>query len=283
VPSPHPRLSLNQATTRRGTLEEVTSACRDAGLGGIGLWRESLANTGLALARSLIADCGLTVTSLCRGGFFTAPDAAGRVAALDENRVAINEAAAIGSPELVLVCGGLPTGSRDLPGARAQVVNALDALVPYAHDAGVRLCLEPLHPMFCADRAVISTAGQALELIADYPARDVGLCLDTYHVWWDPEFPSLAGRLAGRIALYQVADWVTPLASDALLSRGHLGQGCIDFGQITSAVFGTGYDGWVEVEIFRQEVWDAPAGQTIRRIVTDFDRLVVPALPASGS
>jgi sugar phosphate isomerase/epimerase len=257
----------------------VVSGCTAAGVRGIGVWRESLGDAGLARARSLIAGSGLTVTSLCRGGFFTAPDAGGRAAAIADNRAAIDEAAAIGAPGLVLVAGGLPAGSRDLPGARAQVADALDALVPYARDAGIWLAVEPLHPMFCADRSVVSTLRQALDLVADYPAADAGVCLDTYHVWWDPDFPHLLSRLAGRVALYQVADWVTPLAADALLSRGHLGDGSIDFGPVTSAVFGTGYDGWVEVEIFRQDVWDAPGEQTIARVVADFGRLVAPALP----
>jgi sugar phosphate isomerase/epimerase len=281
--SPHPRLSLNQATTRYWPLGEVVRACASAGVRGIGVWRESLAGAGPARARSLIEDSGLTVTSLCRGGFLTAPGASGRAAAIAENRAAIEEAAAIGAPELVLVAGGLPADSRDLPGARGQVADALDALVPYARDAGVRLAIEPLHPMFCADRAVVSTLRQALSLASDYPAADVGVCLDTYHVWWDPDFPHLLDRLAGRIALYQVADWVVPLAADALLSRGHLGDGCIDFAPITSAVLGTGYDGWVEVEIFRQDVWDAPGEQTISRVIADFGRLVGPALPGEAA
>jgi sugar phosphate isomerase/epimerase len=276
---PHPRLSLNQATTKFWPLADLVRGCASAGVRGIGLWRESLADAGLAGARAMIADSGLTVTSLCRGGFFTAPDAAGLASAIAGNRAAIEEAAGIGAPVLVLVCGGLPGGSRDLAGARAQVADALDALVPYAHDAGVRLALEPLHPMFCADRAVVSTAGQALSLVADYPPGDAGVCLDTYHVWWDPELPQVLGRLAGRVALYQVADWVTPLAADALLSRGHLGDGCIDFGPITSAVTGLGYDSWVEVEIFRQDVWEAPGEQTIARVAADFGRLVAPYLP----
>jgi sugar phosphate isomerase/epimerase len=278
-PGPHPRLSLNQATTRFWPLEDVVRGCAAAGVRGVGVWRESLADAGLARARSLITDSGLTVTSLCRGGFFTAPDAAGRAAAIADNRAAIDEAAAIGAPGLVLVSGGLPAGSRDLPGAREQVADALDALVPYARAAGIRLAVEPLHPMFCADRSVVSTLRQALDLVADYPAADAGVCLDTYHVWWDPEFPHLLDRLAGRVVLYQVADWVTPLAADALLSRGHLGDGSIDFGPLTSAVFSTGYDGWVEVEIFRQDVWDAPGEQTIDRVIADFGRLVAPSLP----
>lgn len=278
----HPRLSLNQATTKFCSLEEVVRAASAAGLRGVGLWRESLAEAGLARARALLADHGLTVTSLCRGGFFTAPDGAGRAAAIADNRAAIEEAAQIGAPALVLVCGGLPAGSRNLPEARAQVSAALDVLVPVARDAGVRLALEPLHPMFCGDRAVVSTLRQALGLITPYPAEDAGVCLDTYHVWWDPDFPRVLGELRDRVALYQVADWVTPLAADALLSRGHLGDGCVDFGAMTSAVFGSGYSGWVEVEIFRQDVWDAPAEQTIKRVISDFGRLVAPALPESA-
>jgi sugar phosphate isomerase/epimerase len=277
--SPHPRLSLNQATTRFLPLAEVVRVCASAGVRGIGLWRASLADAGLSRARTLISGSGLTVTSLCRGGFFTAPEAAGRAAAIADNRAAIDEANAIGAPELVLVAGGLPAGSRDLPGARAQVADALDALVPYARDAGVRLAVEPLHPMFCAERAVVSTLRQALSLVCDYPAADAGVCVDTYHVWWDPDLPLVLDSLAGRIALYQVADWVVPLAADALLSRGHLGDGCIDFGSITSSVLGTGYDGWVEVEIFRQDVWDAPGEQTVSRVITDFGLHVAPALP----
>ena len=277
--NPHPRLSLNQATTRSAPLAEVVRACAGAGVRGIGVWRDSLANAGPRRVRTLVDDSGLTVTSLCRGGFFTATEAAGRAAAIADNRAAIEEAAAIGAPELVLVSGGLPGSSRDLPGARSQVADALDALVPYARDAGVRLAVEPLHPMFCTDRSVVSTLAQALSLISDYPATDVGVCVDTYHVWWDPDLRSSLDSLAGRIALYQVADWVVPLAADALLSRGHLGDGCIDFGSITSAVLSTGYDGWIEVEIFRQEVWDAPAEQTISRVITGFGRLVAPALP----
>jgi sugar phosphate isomerase/epimerase len=126
---------------------------------------------------------------------------------------------------------------------------------------------------------VVSTLRQALSLVSDYPATDAGVCVDTYHVWWDPDLPGLLDRLAGRVALYQVADWVIPLAADALLSRGHLGTGCIDFAPITSAVLSTGYDGWVEVEIFRQDVWDAPGEQTVGRVITDFGLLVAPSLP----
>jgi sugar phosphate isomerase/epimerase len=276
--SAHPRLSLNQATTKNWTLEQAVRGCAEAGVAGIGLWRDRVAEVGAERAAALVARAGLTVTSLCRGGFFTAGTPAGRKAAISENQRAIDEAAALGPTELVLVVGGLPEGARDLAGARAMVTEAVAELVPYARAAGVRLALEPMHPMFCADRGVLSTLGQALDLAAQFAPDEVGVCVDTYHVWWDPDLPAQLARCAGRLALFQLADWVVPLAPDALLSRGHLGDGCIDFPGLSAAVHGLGYTGWVEVEIFRQEVWDAPGRDTLARVISSFDRLVAPAI-----
>jgi sugar phosphate isomerase/epimerase len=277
--SAHARLSLNQATTKHWTLPEAVAGCVEAGIGGIGLWRDRVAEVGAGRAARLVADAGLTVTSLCRGGFLSDAEPAARKAAYDDNRRAVDEAALVGARELVLVVGGLPEGSRDLVGARAAVADALEALVPYAAAAGVRLALEPLHPIFCADRAVLSTLGQELDLAAGFAPGEVGVCVDAYHVWWDPDLPAQLDRAAGRIALFQVADWVVPLAADALLSRGHLGAGSIDFPAITAMVTAAGYAGWVEVEIFRQDVWDAPGRDTVTRVVSTFDELVAPALP----
>ncbi len=274
----HPRLSLNQATTKRWTLSEAVAGCAAAGVGGIGLWRDRVAEVGAGRAARIVADAGLTVTSLCRGGFLSDAEPAARKAAYDDNRRAVDEAALVGAPELLLVVGGLPAGSRDLAGARAAVEDALAALVPHAQAAGVRLVLEPLHPMFCADRAVLSTLGHALDMASAYTAEQVGVCVDTYHVWWDPTLPDQLVRAAGRIALYQVSDWVLPLAADALLSRGHLGDGCIDFAAITGQVSAAGYSGWVEVEIFRQDVWEAPGRETVARVASTFDQLVAGAL-----
>lgn len=274
----HRRLSINQATTRLWSLKDLLDSCVCYGISGVGLWRESVAAMGLRSAARLLEDRGVAATSLCRGGFFTATDVSARKAAWAENRKAIEEAAELGAPELVLVTGGLVDGSRDLAGARGLVRDALDYLVPFAHELGVRLALEPLHPMFCADRAVVSTLGQALGLVRDYSPDDCGICVDTYHVWWDPELAGVVPALAGRIALYQVADWVVPLAADALLSRGHLGEGCIDFCSISELIQKAGYQGMVEVEIFRSEVWAAPGQETLERVISSFDRLVAPAL-----
>ncbi|MGW6919124.1 sugar phosphate isomerase/epimerase family protein [Kitasatospora sp. NPDC054939] len=263
------RLSLNQITTKRWTLPEAVRGCADAGIPAIGLWRDKVAETGLARSAKLCRDAGLAVSSLCRGGFLTATGPDERRAALADNLQAIEEAAELGTDTLVMVVGGLPDGSRDLPGARAAVADMLAELAPHAGDLGVRLALEPLHPMFCADRAVISTLAQALDLAEPHPAAQVGVVVDSYHVWWDPQLAEQIARAgsSGRIASYQVCDWTLPLPADALLGRGHVGDGRIDFRALTAAVDAAGYTGWIEVEIFNQQIWDTPGEQTLRTLV----------------
>jgi sugar phosphate isomerase/epimerase len=226
IPTPKPgdprlaRLSLNQMTTKHWSVREAVEGCVRAGIPAIGLWRAPVQEAGLAEAARLVARAGLRVSSLCRGGFLTAAGATERTAALDDNRRAMDEAAALGAPCLVLVVGGLPKGSRDLRGARARVAEAVAELAPYAGERGVRLALEPLHPMYCADRAVLSTLGHALDLAEASPPEQVGVVLDTFHLWWDPQVFEQIARATGRIASYQVCDWVTPLPPDVLLARG---------------------------------------------------------------
>src|SRR5206468_4607204 len=174
------------ATTAAWSVREAVEGCARAGVPGIGLWREPLAECGLGTAAKLVRDAGLRVTSLCRGGFFPHSDEPSRRAAEAENRRAVDEAAALGADVLVLVCGGLLAGSRDLDGARRQIRDGIADLVPYAHECGVRLGIEALHPMFCSDRSAIVTLGHAVELAAMFPASDVGVVVDAYNVWWDP-------------------------------------------------------------------------------------------------
>ena len=274
------RLSLNQATTKRWTLPEAVAGCVRAGIPAIGVWREPLAALGAAAAAKLIADAGLRVSSLCRGGFLTAAEPAARAAALDDNRRAVDEAATIGAPCLVLVIGGLPAGSRDLAGARARAGEAVAELAPYAAARGVRLALEPLHPMYCADRAVLSTLGQALELAERFPAAQVGVVVDTFHVWWDPQLGSQIARAGNRIAGYQLCDWITPLPADVLLARGMPGDGHIDFAPITAAVRAAGYRGDLEVEIFNQQVWDADPDAVLATMVERYPSWLAGSGPA---
>ena len=253
---PH-RLSLNQKTTNRWTLPEAVQGCVDAGIGAIGVWREPAQEFGLTASARLISEAGLRVSSLCRAGFFTTGDPAGFRAAIADNRRAIDEAAELGTETLVIVVGGLPNGDRDLIAARDRCFAAITELAPYAGASGVRLALEPMHPIFCADRGVLSTLGQALDIAEQFPAEQVAVVVDTFHVWWDPQVLGQIARAAGRIASFQVCDWITPLPADTLLSRGMMGDGHIDFRSLRRAVESAGYPGDIEVEIFNADVWAA--------------------------
>ena len=273
------KLSLNQATIKYADLATALRVTREAGIESIGLWREPVAEVGLARAAAMVADSGLRVSSLCRGGFFTAADPARRRAALEDNRRAIEETATLAAagapgsaPVLVLVAGGLPDGDRDLPSARARAADAIAELVDDAAAAGVVLAIEPMHPIYAADRGVISTLGQALDVAERFPT--VGVVVDTFHVWWDPQLAEQVRRAGPRIAAYQVCDWITPLPADALLARGMMGDGHIDFAAVTRLVGEAGYAGDIEVEIFNQSIWDADPLDVALRTVKSFDRCV---------
>jgi len=260
LPPPDPaKLSLNTATTRiKWGLAEAIEGCARHGLRGISPWRDQLHAMGVAEAARAIRAHGLTVTGVCRGGMFPAASPEKRAAALADNRRAIEEAHALEARCLVLVAGGLPPGSRDLAGARAQVRDGLAALLPDARAAGVPLALEPLHPMYAADRACINTLAQALDLCDELDAQRtgvLGVAVDVYHVWWDPLLaPSIARAGRDRILGYHLCDWLVP-TTDLLLDRGMMGDGVIDLPSIRSQVEGAGYNGFHEVEIFSQNNW----------------------------
>ena len=272
------RFSLNQACIKRAGVAETVAVAVAAGIPAIGLWREPVADHGLQRSASLVRDAGLRVSSLCRGGFFTLPEGTARRAALDDNRAAIDEARELGTTALVLVAGGLPSGSRDLIGAREAVADALAELEPYARDAGVVLAIEPLHPMYAADRAVVNTLRQANDLAERFPSGAVGVVVDTFHLWYDAELADQIVRAGSRIASYQVCDWLTPIAADALLSRGYPGDGHIDFGPVTRAVVAAGYTGDIECEIFNQAIWDAPYDEVAATTAARYTELVEPHL-----
>jgi sugar phosphate isomerase/epimerase len=274
------RLSLNTATTKRWTLTEAVDGAARAGLPAVGLWRDRVNEVGLSAAARVVRDAGLRVSSLCRGGFLTASGADGRRTALDNNRAAIDEAAALDAAALVMVVGGLPDGSRSLADARGRVAELLAELAPYAAQRRVRLALEPLHPMYCADRAVLSTLRNALDLAAPYDPQVVGVVVDTFHVWWDPDLAAQIARAGsdGRLACYQVSDWVLPIAADALLSRGMMGDGYVDFTAIGRWVTNAGYTGDVEVEIFNNDIWASDAEEVVTRMIDRYVDLVLPSL-----
>ncbi|TDB90133.1 sugar phosphate isomerase/epimerase family protein [Actinomadura sp. 7K534] len=265
------RFSLNQWTTRNWRLPDLAIGCAAEGVTGVGLWREPVADHGLARTGKLMRDHGLAVTSLCRGGFFQERDA------LADNRRAIEEAAALGAPVLCLVAGGLPDGSRDLDGARSRVAELIAELAPYAGEHGVTLAIEPLHPMYCSDRCVVSTLRQALDIAAPHPPSQVGVVVDTYHLWWDPDVWEGIARagVTGRLALFQVADWVTPLPEGVLTGRGMLGDGQVDLRRFRAAVDAAGYTGPIEVEIFNEELWAMPGPSALRLTLSRFAQHVL--------
>ncbi|MBL26667.1 MAG: endonuclease [Rhodospirillaceae bacterium] len=249
------RLAINQATVRpQWTLAQAIEGFARQNVRGIAVWRDKLAECGVEEAATMLRDHGMTVTGLCRGGMFPAADAAGLQAALDNNKRAIEEAHAIDARCLVLVAGGLPEGSKDISGARRMVADGLAEILPFARSAGVPLAIEPLHPMYAADRCCVNTIGQANDL-CDALGAGVGIAVDVYHLWWDPALE--AGiRRAGkeRILAFHICDWLVP-TTDLLLDRGMMGDGIIDIPRIRGWVEATGYDGFHEVEIFSKDNW----------------------------
>ena len=285
------RLSLNTATAKNLDLPTALAAAAEHGYEAVGLWRDRVAETGVERTAQLVKQAGLRVSSLCRGGFMTASEPDAIAWALSDNQAAIDEAAGLGTSELVMVVGGLPAasdfggpaipdGDRDLGAARQRVIDRVGDLVGYAQSRGVRLALEPMHPIFAADRGVLSTLGQCLDIADAFDQGAVGVVVDTYHVWWDPQLASQverAGR-AGQISSYQVSDWVLPLDLDTLNSRGFMGDGYIDFATITSLVEQTGYTGDIEVEIFNRKIWDLPTDELLSTVAERYSALVLPYL-----
>ncbi|MEJ8570552.1 sugar phosphate isomerase/epimerase family protein [Microbaculum marinum] len=248
------KASLNSATVEGCDLRQCVEGCVRHGFAGISPWRDLVQAAGIGESARMIRDSGLEVTGLCRAGMFTAPTPAGRQAALDDNRRAVDEAVAIGANCLVLVAGGLPEGSKDLADARAQIEDGLGALLDHARPAGMPLAIEPLHPMYAADRASVNTLGQANDL-CDRLGDGVGLAVDVYHLWWDPELEAQIRRAGKeRILAFHVCDWLVP-TRHLLTDRGMMGDGVIDIPKIRSWVEGVGYDGLYEVEIFSELDW----------------------------
>lgn len=252
-----PRFSFNQATAKHWPVPDLVAGCVSAGVTQVGLWREPVAEFGLAATADLVRSAGLTVTSLCRGGFFTGDGW------YDDNRRAIDEAAALGTSILVLVSGGLPPGSRDIDRTRERISDAIGALVPYATAAGVTLTIEALHPMFASDRCAVVSLGQALDIAERWPAEAVGVVLDTYHVWWDDQVYAQIVRAGQRLVLVQVADWATPLPAGVLTGRVMPGEGCVELRRLCDAADAAGYTGPIEVEIFNDEVWSRPGPEVL--------------------
>ncbi|HBC81913.1 MAG TPA: endonuclease [Escherichia sp.] len=250
------RLSLNTATVRKQwTLEQIIEGCARHQIRGISPWRDQVQALGLQKTAQLIRSNELAVSGYCRGGMFPGIDEAARRAADDDNRRAVDEALALNAACLVLVVGGLPGESKDIAGARSQVRDGLGRLLEYARTAGMPLAIEPLHPMYAADRACINTLEQANDLCDELGDDGLGIAVDLYHTWWDPKlFAQLERAGRKRILGFHICDWLVP-TRDLLLDRGMMGDGVIDIRAARQAVEALGYEGAHEVEIFSEHNW----------------------------
>jgi sugar phosphate isomerase/epimerase len=265
------RLSLNQITTANWSVAEAADGCARHGVNSIALWRHKIKETGLGASVRAVNDAGLHVSSVCRGGMFPAATAAERAKNIDDNLRAVDEAAALHADALVMVVGGC--AGVGLDEARKMVADGVAALVPYARERGVRIGLEPLHPMYAAERSVLVTIGQALELARAYDAGEVGVVLDTFHIWWDPNVTELIAQAAGRIYGFHVSDWLVPLP-DVLMGRGLMGDGAIDNRKLRLLVEKAGYNGPIEVEIFNRAIWDADPDAVLAQVIERFEKFV---------
>jgi sugar phosphate isomerase/epimerase len=271
TPAPLSRFCIHTITTNPLALAVSCEAYRFAGAAGITVWREALEPQGVKESAKLLAGSGLKVISLCRGGFFPAATEADRQKALDDNRRAIDEAAAIGAPLVVLVCGAVP--GIPLNDARNQIADGIAAVIPHAAGAGVKLGIEPLHPMYADNRSAVSTLGQANDLVEKLRSPQVGVAIDVYHVWWDDHLEreiDRSGRL-NAIFSYHVCDWRTP-TRDLLLDRGIMGEGCIPLRQIRSWVERAGFSGMIEVEIFSTELWKLDQVELVKRVKSAYEK-----------
>jgi len=265
-------LSINLATLRCGwSLAQMVEGCARHGVRAIAPWRDQMEAVGLDEAVRIVKANGMHVTGLCRGGMFPAATPAERQERIDDNRRAIDEAAALGADCLVLVVGGLPAGSRDIAGARQMVADGIGAVLDHARTSGVPLAIEPLHPMYAADRSCINTIAQALDMCAGL-GDGVGVAIDVYHTWWDPALAASIARAGreGRILAHHICDWLVP-TKDLLLDRGMIGDGVIDLKALRAMIEAAGYHGPQEVEIFSQnDWWKRPGDEVIATVVERF-------------
>ena len=266
------RLSLNQYTVKPWSLREAIDGCVRHGIPALAVWRDKLAEHGAAAAARDVRAAGLRVSSLCRGGFFPASSAAERQVRIDDNLRAIDEAAAVGAPVLVLVPG--PAEGASLADARAMVAAGIEALVPHAQACNVRLAIEPLHPMMIAERSVIASLGEANDLCARFASPHVGVVADVYHIFWDYRVEAEIARAGTSIAGFHLSDWRTP-SGDLTSDRAMLGDGCIDIAGLARAVYGAGFTGDAEIEVLNARLWAGDQDTTLRTAVERY--LAIPA------
>jgi sugar phosphate isomerase/epimerase len=280
----HRWLSLNTATVRKqGDLLQIIEACVRHGIRAIDPWRDQVAAVGLERAARAVREAGLDLSGYCRGGMFTS-DSSRRIDVRDDNRRAVDEAKALGAPCIVLVVGGLPqysrpgsAASKDIIAARAQVEDAIAEMMEYARTANMPLAIEPLHPAYAGDRACVNTTRHALDICDRLdPARSgaLGVALDVYHIWWDPEVLAQIARAGkDRLLAFHVCDWLVP-TKDILNDRGMMGDGVIDIKSLRQAVEAEGFAGYSEIEIFSDTWWTRPLDEVLRTCIERYRTVV---------
>jgi len=268
-------LCIHSITTKPWPLVEAIDGYTKAGVPGITVWQMHLEPYGATEAGKMLRESGLDVVSLCRGGFFPADTKAGRVKALDDNRRAIDQTAAIGAPLVVLVCGAVP--GMPLTEGRKQIRDGIAAILPHAESQGVKLAIEPLHPMYADNRSAINTLKQANDMVDDLGHPLVGVAVDIYHLWWDPDLETEIQRAGKNIFAFHVSDWRTP-TRDILNDRGLIGEGCINIRQIRGWVEAAGFSGYNEVEIFSDVYWATDQTEFVTKIKTAYLEYVKPVL-----
>lgn len=266
------KLCVHTMTTKPWSLQECCTEYARAGIGHITIWRNVLDDLPLSEAVKMVQDHPLSVTSLCRGGFFPSVDPHKRTEAIDDNKQAIEQAAALGAPLVVLVCGADPGQSLDT--SRKQIQDGIAQLLPFAESHGVKLSIEPLHPMYAGDRSAVNTLAQANDMAEALDSPWVGVAVDVYHLWWDPDLEEEIARCGkhGNLHAFHICDWKTP-TEDLLLDRGLMGEGCIPLRAIRDAVLATGFDGPDEVEIFSSRYWEMDQRDYLQKIISAYDAM----------
>ncbi len=260
------KLCIHTITTKPWTIEEAAEKYAQAGVSGITVWRNALEGRNIQQTGDMLRQHHLEIVSLCRGGFFPSTSAKKRVAALDENREAIDEAAALGAPMIVLVCGADP--SQPLAASRRQIQEGIESLIPYCEKNNVKLAIEPLHPMYADTRSAVNTLAQANDMAESINSEWVGIALDVYHLWWDDLLHSEIMRCGRNDNCYafHICDWKSP-TDDMLLDRGLMGEGCINVPEIRGWVEEAGFADMCEVEIFSNHYWSMDQNEFLERIV----------------
>ena len=258
-------LCLHTITTQPWPVEKAIEEYRKVGVAGVTVWRQALESRSPREVGYRIRDAGMSVVSLARGGLFTGRSEAARQAAIDDNRRAIDEAAELAAPVVILVCGA--QHDQSLSESRRQIEKGIEAVLPHAEARGIRLGIEPLHPMVADSRSAINTLKQANDMCDDFDRPALGVVVDVYHLWWDPELESEIRRCgrAGKLFAYHISDWRTP-TEDLVNDRGLMGEGCIPIRQIRGWVEEAGFSGFNEVEIFSNRYWKGDQGAFLREI-----------------